>query len=138
MTTSTAAQQVRRSGTERALILLEILLAVGAFGGAAGFLAGWSAFDELADQLPFGGSMLVAGVALGVVNGLLPAAVVYGALRRRRWARPGHVVVGVVLVTWIVVQVVVLGPPVHPIQVTYLAYGVVVAWLGEQHLRGTG
>lgn len=136
MTAFTAQGPVaRRSGVERALIVLEVLLAIGAFGGAIGFLVGWSGFDAFADQLPFGGSLVVAGIALGLVNGVLPTLVVLGTLRRRRWARPGHVLVGVVLVVWIVVQVAVLGPPIHALQAIYLVYGVVIAWLGELRLR---
>lgn len=135
MTPSREQGPFARSGAERALLVLETLLAIAAFGGAAGFLLAWPGFTDLAASLPFDGSLVVAGVALALVVGVLPTLVVIGTLRRRRWARPGHVVVGVALILWVVVQVVVLGPPISPLQVVYLVYGIAIAWLGEQRLR---
>jgi hypothetical protein len=138
MTAMSGGPIAQRSRVERVLIVMEVLLAVGAFAGAAGFLLAWSAFDELTGSLPFGGSLVVAGLALGLVNGVLPSAVAYGAWRHQRWARPAHVLVGIVLVVWIVVQVMILGPPLHALQLVYLLYGIALAWLGEQRLREQG
>ena len=135
MSSFVARGAVHRSRVERVLIVLEVLLAVGAFAGAAGVIVGWSGFDELRAGLPFGGSTLIAGVSLAIINGVFPATVAYGAWRKHRWARPFHLLVGVALTAWIVVQVAILGPPFHPLQGIYLVYGLVVAWLGEVRLR---
>lgn len=85
-------------------------------------------------DLPFG-SPVFAGVALALVNGVLPTVVLVGALQRRRWARVAHLVVGVALVAWIVVQVGVLGWPLHWLQVLHLAYGWAVVVLAVPLLR---
>lgn len=122
----------RRSGPERVLLWLEALLAVGAFGGGIALAAGAIDLGEATTRLPFG-SLVFAGIALGLVNGVLPTVVVIGALRRRRWALAGHFTVGLALVAWIVVQVSVLGPPLHPLQAIYFAWGwailALAAWL---------
>jgi hypothetical protein len=107
---------------EIAVLWLEALLAVGAYGGAIAFALGGIDLGEAMARLPFG-SPVFAGVALGLVNGVLPTVVLIGALRRRPWANLGHTVVGLALMGWIVTQVLVLGPPLHPIQALYFAWG---------------
>jgi hypothetical protein len=112
-----------------ALLLLEGLLALGAFGGAVGFLVmGADLMGEGTTQLPFA-SPVLAGIALGLVNGVLPVVVLVGALRERAWARTGHLVVGVALVAWIVVQVAFLGWPPAALQWIYLVYGLAIVLL---------
>jgi hypothetical protein len=124
-----AGQPRTRSGVERTLLWLEVLLALGAFGGAAGFLLlGEELLGPGTADLPFA-SPVLAGLALASVNGVLPTVVVLGTLRRRPWARTGHLVVGLALVGWIVVQVAFLGWPPHWLQLAYLAYGVVITAL---------
>ncbi len=138
MTTAPApAQAQRRSGTERTLLWLEALLAVGAYGGAIGFLAGGIDLGDAAQDLPFG-SLTFAAIALALVNGVLPTAVLIGALRARAWARVGHLVVGVALVVWIVVQVAFLGPPIHVLQAIYFVWGGVIVVLALRVLARRG
>lgn len=133
MTTSTPTRR-DRSTAERALIVLEILLAVGAYFGAFGLVVEGVDMGEATARLPFG-SMVFAGVALGLINGVLPTVVVVGALRNRPWATLGHLVVGVVLMGWIVVQVAILGPPVHWLQILYFIWGAVLLALALHHRR---
>ncbi|MGD2042172.1 MAG: hypothetical protein PVJ28_00870 [Acidimicrobiia bacterium] len=88
---------------------------------------------DAVDDLPFG-SAGFAGLALFMINGLFPLLVAIGALRRQRWVRWGHLMVGFALMGWIVVQVAYLGPPVHWLQVLYFWWGlaiVTVAWRTE-------
>ncbi len=122
-----------RSRTEVAVMWLEGLLAVGAYGGAIGLISGGLDLGEASGNLPFG-SLAFAGVCLALVNGLLPTLVLIGALRQRRWAVPGHLVVGLTLVAWIVAQVAILGPPLHPLQAIYFAWGWIIAALAARLL----
>jgi hypothetical protein len=135
MTTLAPAPTRHRTTTERALLWLEGLLALGAYGGAVALVAGTIDLAEATAKLPFGGSTVFAGVALGLLIGVLPTVVLVAALRRRPWANLGHLVVGLVLVGWIVVQVLVLGPPIAALQVIYLVYGVAIAMLALRLLR---
>jgi hypothetical protein len=131
---SSAAIHPSRSRGEIALLWLEALLAVGAYGGAVGLIVGGVDLGEATASLPFG-SAVFAGIALGLVNGVLPTVVLIGALRRAHWARVGHLVVGLSLVAWIVVQVLVLGPPLHPLQALYFAWGWIIAALAVRLLQ---
>lgn len=128
----TPRRAFRRAG--RALLWLEILLAIGAFGGAIGLITGGVDLGDAAADLPFG-SMAFGGWALLVVNGLLPTVVVIGALRGRPWAETGHLVVGTALIGWIVVQVGFLGWPPHWLQILYFLWGWVILGLAIQRRR---
>lgn len=132
-------EQATTSRLQGALIALEILLAIGAYGGGAGLiLSHWEpgAFlstDELAGT-PFS-SWLIPGILLVLLNGVLPTVVVVGAATNKAWARWGHPLVGLVLTSWIVVQVAMIGYG-HALQAIYLAWGVVMSVLGLMNLRG--
>ncbi|MTV26398.1 hypothetical protein FTX61_13375 [Nitriliruptoraceae bacterium ZYF776] len=124
----------RRRGRTRVLLGLEVLLAVGAYGGAAAILTGVLDFGEATDRLPFG-SLVLAGLALAVVNGVLPTVALVLDRRRHPAAPLAHLAVGLALVSWIVVQVGFLGPPVHALQVLYLVWGVAIAGLALPEAR---
>jgi hypothetical protein len=124
-----------RSTTERIVLGLEAFLALGAYGGAIALMADTIDLAEATAKLPFGGSTLFAGAALGLLIGVLPTVVLVAALRRRPWAPWGHVLVGAVLTGWIVVQVLVLGPPVAALQLIYLVYGLVILALALRLVR---
>ena len=118
-----------RTPVRTSLLWLEAVLAVGAFGGATGLvLAGPEMIGDAVADLPFA-SPVFAGIALAMVNGMLPAVVFVAELRRARWAAPGHLLVGAALVSWIVVQVAFLGWPPHWLQITYFVYGWVIVGL---------
>jgi uncharacterized membrane protein len=128
MNTTAIAPVKPLTTSERALVWLEVLLAVGAYFGAVGFITGGLDLGEATADLPFG-STVFAGSALALVNGVLPTVVVIGALRRRWWALPGHLVVGIALIGWILVQLAFLGLPPHWLQVLYFVWGVVIVLL---------
>jgi hypothetical protein len=132
--TSLTARPATRTASERVLLWLEALLALGAYGGAIGLIVGGVDLGEATARLPFG-STLLAGVALGIVNGLLPTAVLVGALRRQPWATVGHWLVGAALTLWIVVQVGFLGWPPHWLQITYFCYGLAILALARRLAR---
>ncbi len=128
--TTAGARASSRSAVERALLWLEALLALGAYGGAAGLIVGGVDLGQATADLPFG-STVFAGVALAIANGLLPTVVLVGALRGTAWAGAGHWVVGAALTMWIVVQVGVLGWPPHWLQILYFAYGLAILVLAH-------
>lgn len=121
------------TAVERALVLAEVLLAIGAVGGAIGLMSGALDLRESVDDLPRR-SPVLAGMALGVCNGIFPLLVVGATRRHARWAPVGHVAVGIVLMTWIVVQIAYIGLN-SPLQVVYAAYGTAVAALGLRNMR---
>lgn len=127
-TTSHVVDVPRRSLLERAILWSEALLATTAYLGAIGLISGRLDLGRAVGLLPLG-SVLLAGLALAVVNGLIPTVVLLAALRGHRWAEVGHLVVGLALVTWLLVQVAVLGPPFSPLQGIYLAWGWIIAAL---------
>ncbi len=119
--------------TERVLVGAELLLALGGLGGSVGVLTGVIDFGSVTSDLPFQ-SPVLAGVALGVLNGLIPLVAAVGTLRRTAWAPIAHVVVGTVLMGWIVVQVgfIGLGSWLQPF---YFVYGAVVTSLALWNLH---
>jgi hypothetical protein len=126
---SVAVQPTKvRSGLELVLLGLESLLAVGALAGAIGMITGAVDLGDAVARLPFQ-SMVFAGWALALVNGVLPTLVVIGVLQRREWSRYGHFAVGASLLAWVVVQVSVLGPPIQWLQALYFAWGVAILTL---------
>jgi hypothetical protein len=113
---------------DRVLVAAEVILALAALGGAAGLISGLLDLGDSVKDLPWQ-SPVVAGIALGILNGVFPFAVVFAMKRRSRWAPVGHVAVGIVLMTWIGVQVGYIGLN-SPLQIIYAAYGVLLAGLG--------
>jgi hypothetical protein len=124
-----------RTSAEQALLWLEGLLALGAYGGAIGLITGSVDLGGATADLPFGSTTL-AGISLGLVNGLLPTVVLFGALRHAPWSRTGHWLVGVALTAWIVVQVGFLGWPPHWLQILYFCYGLAILALARRMNRG--
>jgi hypothetical protein len=120
--------------TAKALVGLELFLAVGALGGGAALLL---SPDGSALGLPL--SLLgragfedfrIPGLILLVVNGLLPLVSALGLLRRRPWGPASAMVVGLLLVGWIAVEVVLLRSFSAPLPGGYLLLGVAIARLG--------
>ena len=129
MATTIEPRVPRRTPVSTGLLWLEALLAVGAYAGATGLiLAGPEMIGDAVEDLPFA-SPVLGGIALAIVNGLLPTVVFVAELRGARWAAVGHLLVGAALVSWIVVQVAFLGWPPHWLQVTYFVYGWVIVGL---------
>jgi hypothetical protein len=116
-----------RAGPTRWLVVLEVLLVIGAVGGGLGLIVGFLDLEEMADDLPWQ-SPVLGGVALLLLNALVPSIVVAAELRRHRLASLGHLLVGVDLLGWIVVQVAFIGFT-SPLQAVYAVYGVAVTAL---------
>lgn len=135
---------------ERLLLALEGFLAIGAAGGAWVLVnernGGGNVDMTLLEGTPFD-SYLVPGLSLLVLNCLFPLAVMAATFARHPLARAGHVAAGVVLMTWIAVQVLFIGYE-SLLQPFFFAYGVVMAALGvalaarqahaRMHLPGAG
>lgn len=119
------------TGREWALVTLEALLGVGAIAGAVGMFldpAGTtSGLDVALADLPFP-SLVLPGVALLLVNGALPGVVAVGAVRRASWAPWGHLLVGVALLGWLLVQFWFIGGG-HWLQALYVVWGLAITAL---------
>ena len=109
-----------------------VVLGVGALGGGLQFILdptgesiGMSA--ELLAGSPFT-DFLIPGLILFTVLGVYPLFVCYGLYKRRQWAWPAALSVGVALIIWIVVQGAVIGFG-HWLQWLYLLFGIVIVLL---------
>ncbi len=96
------------STRERWIVALETLIAIGAYGGAVAVLSGSMDFGGRTADLPWGSTTL-AGFALGLCIGVFPTLIVMLALRRPGTMRSGHLLVGLTLCSWILVQVAFIG-----------------------------
>lgn len=112
---------------EKVVVALEILLAIGAYGGAIGLLGGFIDFAESTERLPWG-SLTFAGFALGLILGVFPTIVVVAAVRNPGSMRLWHLLVGLTVCGWIVVQVAFIGLGSW-LQYFYFFYGVAIVWL---------
>ena len=111
------------------LIGLEIALSVNALGGAIALIAfGAGMPASTIDKFPFG-SAILGGIALLLINGLLPAVVAIGELRHEPWARIGHLLVGGALMFWVLVQIGFIGLDSF-LQPTLFIWGALITSLG--------
>jgi hypothetical protein len=85
------------------------------------------------DHSPFR-SYRIPGLLLFSVIGLGSLVAAAVLLRRLRHTGRFAQVAGTALVTWIVVQMIMLRT-VHPLQVTYLVIGIAIIWLGERQRK---
>jgi hypothetical protein len=137
-----------RSWSAKTAIALELFLSVGALGGGAALMLGPRGeilplpLSALAGS-PFH-SYFVPGLILFVVLGLTPLAAAGLAWLRHPLAPLAASVVGVALLTWIAVQIAVIGysnsPPLQPF---YLLLGACITvvglvWLTTSMRRGQG
>jgi hypothetical protein len=126
----------------KAVIGLEVILAVGALAGGAMlfFSPDGSALGMPLSLLEHAGfkSFRIPGLVLFLVNGLFPLVSAIATLRRLPWAARSVMAVGVLLVGWITVQVALLRSFHAPLHGTYLLLGLVIAALGLALHRSTG
>jgi hypothetical protein len=130
-----AERSTMLDGIQRWLVGLEGLLAIGAYAGAIGLLTGVTTLGDSMRDVPFESTVL-AGIALGLVNGVLPTAVAVGTITHRAWATPGHLVVGVALMGWILVQIAFIGP-IAWLQPVMFIWGAAIFVLGSIHARSS-
>lgn len=99
-----------------ALITLETLTAIAAFGSAAMIADPAGAMGlspAMLDRLPVN-SWMLPGMALIASNGVLPTVVAVAELRGERWPRRfGHIAVGAVLLSWPVTETLLFGYPLE-------------------------
>lgn len=89
-------------------------------GGAVGLPASWL------EGSPFG-NYLVPGLILFAVLGVLPLVAAWGVWTRRWWSWIAALFVGAALVTWIAVQILVVGYHADPpLQAIYGGVGLVI------------
>jgi hypothetical protein len=70
------------------------------------------------------------GLILLVALGVFPLLVSWGLWKYRRWAWYGSIAVGITLITWILVEVIVVGYQADPpLQAVYGTLGVIILWL---------
>lgn len=135
--TSATSIPVGASTHGRALVRviegLELFLAVGAWAGAGGLISGAMTLGEYAKELPFE-SLVLGGIALGLVVALPATIVVVASMRHLRWADRGHLLVGALLMGWIVVQVGFIGLNAW-LQPFMFTLGLAIFVLGSVHLR---
>ena len=125
----------------RAAMALEIFLSVGALGGGAALMLG-----PRGEILPLPMSLLanspfdsyfVPGLILVVVLGLAPLAAAGLVWLRHPLAAFAATGIGIALLTWLAVQIAVIGysnsPPLQPF---YLLLGVAISGVGLWRLAG--
>jgi len=126
-----------------AAIALEVFLAIGALGGGLALMLGPRGETlplpvALLSGAPFD-SYFVPGLTLFGLLGVGPLVVAVLAWRGQRWAPLLTTGVGGTLLTWLVVQIAMVGysnePPFQPI---YLALGAVISAVGIASLRRAG
>jgi hypothetical protein len=124
-------------------IVLDLFLGVGALGGGAALMVG-----PQGEIIPLPVSALtgspfanyfVPGAILFVMLGIAPLAAAVLTWRRHRVAPLMAFVVGAVLLTWLVVQIAIIGYSNNPpLQAMYLALGISMTLLGLSWLRDRG
>lgn len=81
-------------------------------------------------------SYLIPGAVLFFVIGLAPLVAAVLAWRRHRWAAWLATAVGVALLTWMAVEIAIVGYTNEPpLQATYLALGVAIVLVGIRWQR---
>lgn len=132
-----------RSRIAVAAVVLEVLLSVGALAGGLALVLGPRGEIiplpvSALEGSPFD-TYLVPGLILLGVLGLGPLIAALMARDRNPLAPAATVVVGVALLTWIVVEIAIVGysdnPPLQPI---YLVLGVVITLVGLAWVREAG
>lgn len=128
---------------------LYLLVAALAFQGVSGVAGGFGLIADPSGQavgLPIGWLVrspfpdyLVPGLVLFLLLGVVPLGVAWAVWTRRRRAWLGALLVGVALVTWILVQILIVGyQPTPPLQAIYGALGVALIVLASRHAMRRG
>lgn len=119
-----------------------ILIALLFFQGASGLLGGTALVLNpsgktlqmpltLLKATPFD-TFLIPGIILLLVLGVFPLIVLYGLVVRKAWAWTATVLVSIALITWIGVEIAMIGyHPDPPLQLVYGLVGVILLILTQ-------
>lgn len=117
-----------------AVIIVLVLLAGGGLVGGALLVAqpDGGALGLSLELLPpwYPGDYLWAGLLLFVGFGLVPLVAAALVLVRSRWGWPLVAVIGLALITWMLVQLAMIGLILPPMQLGFLAVGAALAGVG--------
>lgn len=117
-----------------AVVIVLVLLAGGGLVGGALLIAqpDGAALGLTLEMLPawYPGDYLWAGMLLFIAFGLGPLVAGALLLIRSRWGWPLVTVVGLALVTWMLVQLAMIGLILPPMQLGFLVVGVALAAVG--------
>lgn len=114
------------------LLVLLILLGLGGLAGGGSMLFDPSGADmglsvEMLDGLPVA-DFVLPGLFLVGVMGVAPLVIAFGMWKHKSWSWAAALILGIILVLWIGFQIVLWGAP-QPVQVLYLAWGILMAAL---------
>lgn len=122
------------------LYSLYLMMALILFQGVSGLFGGFALILDptgellnmplsMLDGSPFD-NFLIPGIILFTILGIFPMIVFYGLWKRVKWAWPGTFFVSIALITWIGVEVMMVGYHSEPpLQLIYGLTGVVLLGL---------
>lgn len=117
-----------------AVVIVLVLLAGGGIVGGVLLIAqpDGTALGLTLEMLPdwYPGDYLWAGLLLATAFGLGPLVAAALLLLKSRWGWPLVTVVGLALVTWMLVQLAMIGLILPPMQLGFLAVGAALAGIG--------
>jgi len=117
-----------------AVVIVLVLLAGGGLTGGALLVAhpDGSALGLTLEMLPgwYPGDYLWAGMLLILAFGLGPLVATVLLLVRSRWGWPLVTVIGLALITWMLVQLAMIGLILPPMQLGFLAIGAALTAVG--------
>lgn len=127
-----------KSGSTGFYILLALILFQGVSGLFGGASLVWDPTGKilqmppnLLDGSPFD-TYMIPGAILFLVLGVFPLIVLYGLIRRKAWAWLGAVLVSIALITWIGVEIAMVGYHTEPpLQLIYGMVGILLLILTQ-------
>jgi hypothetical protein len=127
------ARQRHLDDLQRALVSMEVFLAIGAAGGSWGLISGSIDPSTYREHLPFR-SPVLGGVALGLIVAVPAMIAAVATLAHLAWSRGMHPILGALLMGWIVVQICFIGLTSW-LQPFMFLWGVAIQLLGWIDLR---
>jgi hypothetical protein len=123
--------------TRLALIVIEAVVALNAFGGGIYGMSGApNVPKEWLEGSPFKDHFFPALILFVAVGGSMSAAAIAAALAGREWAAVFGLIAALILLDWIVVQIAIMGYT-SSLQPLFFAVGLVILALGWQLQRGS-
>ncbi|MFV0285590.1 MAG: hypothetical protein ACK5IM_04260 [Demequina sp.] len=120
-------------------VVVLVVLGIGGLVGGVSFLADPSGAGLGLDGTPLpgwlAGDYLLPGLALVSVFGVAPLVTAVTVQRRWRHAWMWTAALGLALLTWMAVQVAIIGWAAPPMQGTFTLIGAWLAWVGVSRAR---